>query len=585
MSVVQLGEVSFDPVDIQDFRLSVEGTSGSGKSNTLAVILEDLADVSIPTLIIERLGALTPVRTVDQDIVVVGAREEEGVDLAVGLEDLDQLGKWVLDRGMKILLDISTYADYEAEKSRVHLAAAKALRSLNDRAHEKYRAGDRTKSLLTVDEAHILAPKDSAPEPELDEWVKRCRGQLIKASTEGGNKGISVVVGYQRRAFLHNGVIQLAQDFIAHRPGDEDIDRTADALRCSEDDLAALGTGEILARGEAITDGELVGPTTVRKRSSPDPREETFELPETPDELADVLEEIQSSVEAERERRDEREDELEQLREENERLRAEIEELEQELADTDRLASALENLGESNGGAAKDVGEGVADLQSRVDELKEERDAVREQLEAAQAEAGRLQEENESLQEQIADLEAEVQELRSAFEAAVEDIHSLADTFDAGIDVSSSETGESEALRERVQKLEEENNRLREQSAGESAVEPLSDYQEFLEDEDVQEVIEEAKAEDYPSDKYHRGILAAILENGGPVSYEEIADRLGVSRNNEVSSAATTLESFKIVEKDKRGDQTVVDLNVDGLQEIRESADRRRRTSEIMEEL
>jgi len=516
---------------------------------------------------------------------VVGAREEEGVDLAVALEDLDQIGEWVLDRGMKILLDISTYADYEAEKSRVHLAAAKALRSLNDRAHEKYRAGDRTKSLLFVDEAHILAPKDSAPEPELDEWVKRCRGQLIKASTEGGNKGISVVVGYQRRAFLHNGVIQLAQDFIAHKPGDEDIDRTADALRCSEDDLAALQTGEVLARGEAITDGDLVGPTSVRKRTSPDPRDETFDLPETPDELADVLEEIQTEVEAERERRDERQDELEQLREENERLREEIDELEQELADTDRLASALEHLGESNGGAAKDVGEGVADLQARVDELKNERDAVREELQTAEAEKERLRSENEALQEQVADLEAEVQELRSAFETAVNDISSLAETFDVDVDVGGTEAAVDESLRERVEELEAENERLREQSAGETPVEPLSSYQSFLEDDDVQAVIEEAKAEDYPSDKYHRGVLATILENGGPASYEEIAERLGVSRTNEVSSASTTLESYKVVEKEKRDGQTVVDLNVDGLQEIREAAERRRKTSQLMEEL
>lgn len=436
-STVTLGDVSFDPVATQDFRLSVEGTSGTGKSNTLAVILEDLADVAIPTLIIERLGALSPVRLEDEDIVVVGAREEEGVDLAVGLEDLDQLGSWVLDRGMKILLDVSTYADYEQEGSRVHEAAARAVRSINDRAHEKYRSGDRTKSLLIVDEAHYMAPKDTAPEPELDEHVKRCRGQLIKVATEGGNKGISVVVGYQRRAFLHNGVIQLAQDFIAHKPGDEDISRTADALRCSEDELANLGTGEILARGESITGGDLVGPTTVRKRHSPDPREESFELPETPEQLSDVLEEIQSDVEAERERRTEREDELERLRDENERLREEKAELEEELANVDKLSDAMERLvGSGNGGAAADVGEGVADLQGRVDELKQERDRLQEELDDVQAERDGLTEENKALQERVADLEADVQELRSAFESAREDVGALVETFDVDADLA-----------------------------------------------------------------------------------------------------------------------------------------------------
>lgn len=445
-----LGDVTFDPVATQDFRLSVEGTSKTGKSNTIAVILEDLAETRLPTLVVERLGALSPVRFEDESLVVVGARDEEGIDLAVALGDLDQIGSWVLDRGLKVLVDISTYADYESEDSRVHLAAATAIRSLNDRAHEKYRAGDRTQSLLVADEAHILAPKDGAPEPDLDDYVRRCRGQLIKAATEGGNKGISIVVGYQRRAFLHNGVIQLCDDYIAHKPGEEDIARTADALRCSEDDLADLDQGEILARGQSITDGELVGPTKVRKRRSPDPREETFELPETTGELAETLDDIQSEVEAERERREERQDELEQLREENERLRDRVDDLEQELADTDRLASALKNLQSGgNGGAAQDVGEGVTNLQGRVGELKDERDALAEELDEVRAERETLAEERDELQGRVDDLEAEVQDLRTAFDSATDHVVALAETFDAdAVDLESSSPAPSGSVSE-----------------------------------------------------------------------------------------------------------------------------------------
>jgi len=585
---VEFGDVAFDPVTTQDFRLSVEGTSGTGKSNTLAVLLEDLAEVSIPTLVIERLGALTPARLVDEDIVVVGAREEEGVDLAVALEDLDQIGSWVLDRGMKIVLDISTYADYEDEKSRIHLAAAKALRSLNDRAHEKYRAGDRTKSLLVVDEAHILAPKDSAPEPELDEYVKRCRGQLIKASTEGGNKGISIVVGYQRRAFLHNGVIQLAQDFVAHKPGDEDIGRTADALRCSEDLLADLGMGEIVARGESITGGDLVGPTSVRKRRSPDPREETFELPEAPDELTDVLDELQEEVVAEQERRAEREDELEQLRYENERLQERVDELEQELADTDRLASALDNLGSNGGGAAQDVGEGVADLQERVDELKDERDAALRDIEAAESEAEDLHASRDALEEEVADLEAEVQELRSAFEQAADTVDMLAGIFETDVDITTvpnqSNDAEHEALKERVNDLEAENERLRAQADAEIS-EQLHEYEDFLKLDAVQEQIELAKENVTASPRYVKGVLAGIIAEGEAVSYDTIADRLGVSTTSDVSKAASELERRKIVTKDRGDDGMDVDLNTEGIEKVRKAAAEREKTENLMEEL
>lgn len=172
MTLVELGEVQFDPVEAQDFRLSVEGTSGTGKTNTLAVILEDLADTNMPTLIVERLGALTTIRHEDDNIVVVGEKNEEGIDLVVPLGELDKIGSWVMDRGMKVLLDVSTYSDYTEEKSRVHLAAATAIQSLNDRAHERYRAGDRRKALLVIDEAHYMAPKDNAPDAKLLERVR-----------------------------------------------------------------------------------------------------------------------------------------------------------------------------------------------------------------------------------------------------------------------------------------------------------------------------------------------------------------------------------------------------------------------------
>jgi cell shape-determining protein MreC len=581
MTKVTLGDIEFDPIDTQDFRLSVEGNSGTGKSNTLAVILEDLADVHLPTLIVERVGALAPARLEDENIVVVGARDEEGIDLAVSLEDLGQIGEWVLDRGMKILVDVSTYADYEADESRVHEAAAVAIRSLNDRAHEKYRSGDRTKSLLVVDEAHWLAPKDSAPEPELDDSVRRCRGQIIKASTEGGNKGISTIVGYQRRAFLHNGVIQLCRDFVSHQPPGEDAGRTADAFRCDVDELANLGTGEILARGETITDGALVGPTKVRKRRSPDPREESFSLPDTPDELSEVLDEIQDEVEEERKRRSEREDELERLREENERLREEKEELEQELADTERLTSALENLQTDNGGAAKDVGEGVERMQVEVAELRDERDELREDIDELREQLEGAKDRNADLEARVAELEAENEDLRETLDEARDVL---------GVDVVESDVDgdleqELREARQQVQELKEENEELREQRSPGTRIEPLKDYEEFLKDDVVQSVLEEAKSVDRTSPRYVKGVIASIIDENGPVPYEEIAERLGLSANTEVSKAASVLEEHRIVEKEQRGESIYVDLNVNGLNEVREAADRRQKTEDLMEDL
>lgn len=415
---IELGEVSFDPTEIQDFRLSVEGTSDTGKTNSLAVILEELAEVNIPTLIVERVGALSTVRHEDDDIVVVGGKEEEAVDLVVPLQELDQIGNWVLDKGMKVLLDVSTYSDYSQEESRVHLAAGKAVRSLNDRAQEKYKAGSRTKSLLVIDEAHYMAPKDNAPEPELDDNVKMCRGQIIKACTEGGNKGISTIVSYQRRAFLHNGVISLCKDWIVHGLANEDAAKVAKKLNIDRDLIDELGVGEILARGDNLTSGELVGPTKVRKRSSPDPREEEFEIPETSAEKQEVLNEIQESIEERKEEREEEKSRVEELEEKVEQLQDEKEEMQDSLENREELRKALKGLNETDSSSSEDVQE----ISERAKELEEENEELRNRLEVKENKLQELREERDHLQE-------EYEALEEKFESRLQGLNSLRSAF------------------------------------------------------------------------------------------------------------------------------------------------------------
>lgn len=415
---IKLGDISFDPTKIQDFRLSVEGTSDTGKTNSLAVILEDLSEVNIPTLIVERVGALSTVRHEDDDIVVVGGKEEEAVDLVVPLQELDQIGNWVLDKGMKILLDVSTYSDYSQEESRVHLAAGKAVRSLNDRAYEKYRAGSRTKSLLVIDEAHYMAPKDNAPEPDLDDNVKMCRGQIIKACTEGGNKGISAIVSYQRRAFLHNGVISLCKDWIVHGLANEDAQKVAKKLNIDRDLIDELGVGEILARGDNLTSGNLVGPTKVRKRSSPDPREEEFEIPETSAEKQEVLSEIQDSIEERVQEREEEKSRVEELEEKVERLQEEKEEMQEALENREELRKALKGLNEADSSSSGDVQE----ISEKAEELEEETEDLRNRLEEKENEIQKLREERDRLQE-------EYEALEEKYESRLQGLNSLRSAF------------------------------------------------------------------------------------------------------------------------------------------------------------
>ena len=75
--------------------------------------------------------------------------------------------------------------------------------------------------------------------------------------------------------------------------------------------------------------------------------------------------------------------------------------------------------------------------------------------------------------------------------------------------------------------------------------------------------------------------LMTALHNDG----YDVAERFNLTTTGEVSKAASVLEARQTVEKEKRNGKMHVDLNIDGLSELREVAARRRKTGQLMEEL
>lgn len=106
----------------------------------------------------------------------------------------------------------------------------------------------------------------------------------------------------------------------------------------------------------------------------------------------------------------------------------------------------------------------------------------------------------------------------------------------------------------------------------------------FLGHDEAEEQIEAAKEETSASPKYVKGVLAAVINEGDPVDYETITERLGVSTTTDVSKTASELEHWKILSKDRRDDGMWVDLNTDGIEEIRQAVAEGERTEELVEE-
>jgi len=562
--------------DVLTGRAFVTGKSGSGKSNTASVVAEELLERGHPFLVVDVDGEYHGLKQ-EYELLHVGATER--CDLQVGPEHAEKIAELALDQDVPIVLDVSGFVDGAVADALVE-NVAEALFRREQEARRPF--------LLVVEEVHEYIPQQGG----LDDVGET----LIRIAKRGRKRGLGVAGISQRPADVKKDFITQCDWLVWHRltwENDTDV-----VKRVVGGDYAAavedLGDGEAFVQADwSEADVERV---QMRRKRTVDlgatPGLDDVERPELKSIGEDLVAELEE-ISAEEERRRDRIAELEATIDEKDERIAELED------EVERLRTADETIDllTSRIKATAD-GEGV---ETAPDELQERLEEKNERIRDLEAEVDDLQAERDTLQERVDELEAEVERLGGIEDrvAEAEQIEQQLDEAREVLGVDAQETAPRNApddvedlradlatAQETIQDLKAENERLRERAeqSGDE-LQPLSDYQAFLEDDDVQAVVEEAKDEEYPAAKYHKGILAAILDEGGPVPYEEIADRLGASRTNEVSSAATTLESLKVVTKEKRDGQTYVDLNVDGLNEVREAAARRRKTEELMDSL
>jgi len=603
-SQITLGEHTFDPLATTDFRLAVEGASKTGKSNTLAVILEDLADVTIPTLIIERLGILTPVRQVDDDLVVVGAREEPGIDLVLPLEQVDLVADLVLERGWKVLVDVSTYADLDEDPDRhtEHAAVASALKALNDRAQARLRAGNRRKALVIIDEAHVLAPENNAPHIDLDDDVRRARAQIVKLATEGGNKGLTLIAAYQRRAYVSKAVVSQTDSFVVHRLHATDRKGVAREIGVDPEEIEALGTGEVLVYGD-FTNQRVVGPTAVRRRSSPDPREESFEVPDPPAELSAALEELRGEIDQRQERQHERRDRIEELEEQVERLQEQNADLREQAAVSERIARAVETLqdvseriaraletlqegGPAMAGAEADLVEELEDLRERNDRLETDLAEAREDLEAAEAEIRERETRIEELETELAEYR-EMDVVRDEVVSAARTILRQLGAADPDVEDAREELAD---LRERNRDLETHLEELQaelERARAEGVEMPpaFEDALSFLRHEAVQGAVGRAVAQTTLSADHAWDILFHLADDAVEQAHPNDLTPVVDIHTSNIRKLLNRLAEKDVVESVSDGRRKEFRLNVAGLERIIQNHRKREEMAEFRAEL
>jgi len=558
------GETTLPTVEILTGRGFITGKSGSGKSNSASVVAEELLDRGFPLLIVDTDGEYWGLKE-EYEILHVGADDE--CDLRVGPEHAGKLAELALVDNVPIILDVSGFLDEE-----------KADALVRETARELFQREKKLKKpfLMLVEEIHEYIPEGGG----LDETGQ----MLIRVAKRGRKRGLGMTGMSQRPADVKKDFITQCDWLLWHRltwQNDTKVVRTVVSADAAND-VQDLSDGEGFLMADFI-DQDLQRVQVRRKRTfdaGATPDLDDFERPDLKSVSGDLVGELEQITEQEQKRQDR----IAQLESKLEDREDTIDELRDELQQARDMSDMAEQFSQALVASTGDGDSGEA-IQQKVEEIREEKNAR----------IAELEQENETLREDLRDLRGEKAELADRvaeleeYEQAVDHMDELREAVgrmnDAlGIDTGDTDNRLRDRLKQREQRidsLETEVSRLEKQGGGVSVP---TDYQDFISDDAVQQAIEDAKENCTASPRYVKGVVAAIVQQGGPVAYDTIAEYLGVSTTSDVSKASSALQARGVVKKVSKR-PAKIDFDMESVAEIKERNQRREQAESLMEDL
>ncbi|HMB50768.1 MAG TPA: DUF87 domain-containing protein, partial [Natronoarchaeum rubrum] len=376
--------VELPVVDVLTGRGFVTGKSGSGKSNTASVVIEELLDAGYPVLIVDTDGEYYGLKE-EYELLHAGADEE--CDIQIGPDHAEKIANLALEENVPIILDVSGYLDEDV-----------ADELLRETARHLFTKEKKLKKpfLLVVEEVHEYLPQKGGG----GETGK----MLIKIGKRGRKHGLGIMGISQRPADVKKDFITQANWLVWHRLTWDNDTKVVGRVVDTEYQEAVSE----LADGEAFLQTDW---TEVDVRQIQFRRKRTFDAGATPGlddferpELKSVSDSLMDDLETISEEEEQRESELADLQQELDKKVAKINQLEQDLENARDVSNAARQLANafSRGDvastpeevesrlAAKD--DRIGELEDRVDDLETELDDAHEYIDQLEAENQRLQE-------------------------------------------------------------------------------------------------------------------------------------------------------------------------------------------------
>ena len=318
--------VELPVVDILTGRGFITGKSGSGKSNTASVIIENLLDKSFPVLIVDTDGEYYGLK---EQFELLHAGADEECDIVVSPEHAEKIAGLALEENVPIILDVSGYLD-EDEAQRLLTEVAKSLFAKEKKLKKPF--------LMLIEECHEYLPEGGG--------MTEAGQMLIKIGKRGRKHGLGIVGISQRPADVKKDFITQCDWLVWHRLTWDNDTKVVGRILGTEyaDAIEGLGDGEAFL----VTDwsGSLRRVQFHKKRTfdaGATPGLEDFERPE----LKSVDGELVSELEAISEEQARRESEIADLRQELDEKEATIRDLKRELEEARDLSRMADQFAQA----------------------------------------------------------------------------------------------------------------------------------------------------------------------------------------------------------------------------------------------
>lgn len=192
--------------DLATQRVSILGRTGTGKTYTAAVLVEELLRIHTQVIVVDPLDVWWGIRSSADgkrdgfSVVIFGG---DHADIPLREEDAKAVADAIVDHGFSCVLSIS------------HLSMNGQRRFMTDFAerlfHRKHETQKRTPVHIAIDEADAFAPQKPQP------GEQRMLGAIQALVRRGRSRGIGTTLISQRPAVVSKDVLTQTEVMIAHQ--------------------------------------------------------------------------------------------------------------------------------------------------------------------------------------------------------------------------------------------------------------------------------------------------------------------------------------------------------------------------------